>query len=212
MPRIDVRCSSCETISEVFRHHTDHPKTPPCPKCDGATVQVHLPSSARTLPPAVVVFAAPDGTLRFPGDPNGATAAKYEKMGYTRQEYRGWAEVRKLESRVNKQQYTQIVKRVERELQFREQSQHARRSDLYNGIRNGFQIPETVERTVRGQRVLVRTGRMKTVHLSPGAQEIAMAAVERNNEKPGPKAYDSGFHVEAYAYNRSNRDGSRTRD
>lgn len=175
-------------------------------------MQIHLPQRLKTLPPAVVVFAAPDGTYRFPGDPNGSTAARYEKMGYARQEFRGWAEVRRLEQKVGKQQYSEIVKKVEREQAFREAGQHARRSDFHDGMRNGFQIPETVERTVNGKRVMVRTGRMKTVKLTPAAREIAMAAVERNNNKPGPKAHEAGFHVEAYSYDRSNREGHRRRD
>ena len=175
-------------------------------------MQIHLPQRARIAPPAVVVFQAPDGTFRFPGDPNGLTAAKYEKLGYTRQEHRGWAEVRKLESRVNKQQYSEIMRKVEREQEWKETGTHARRSDFHHGLHAGFQIPETEERIVRGRRVMVRTGRMKHVKLGAMGRDVAMAAVERNNRKPGPTAREAGFHVEVYSNDRSNRDGHGRRD
>jgi hypothetical protein len=220
MPLIDVQCTVCELVSEVFRHHSEHPKTPACPKCDGATLQVHLPQymKLRALPPAVVVFAAPDGSFRFPGDPNGSQAARYEQMGYARKEFRGWAEVRSLESRVNKQQYSEIVRRVERHQALRERGQHERRSEMTNGIRNGFSIPETEERTIDGRRVMVRTGRMKTVKLTPIGHDVAEAAIARNNGRPASRAYDPGFHVSAYSYDKSNREqhrderGSKSRD
>lgn len=204
MPLIDVLCSACDSVLEVYRHNSDWPKTPACETCGGQTEQTHLPRRARTLPDAVVVFQAPDGTFRFPGDPNGSQAENYRKMGYERKEFRGFAEVRKLEGTVNKQQYSEIMRRVERHQEMHERGQHARRSDLYNGMANSFQIPETDEHGVR-------TGRMKTVKLGAYGRDVARAAVEKNNRRPAARAYEPGFHVEAYSNDRSNREGGRGR-
>ena len=139
MPLIDVRCQSCSTVSEVFRPLKDWPKTPACPKCDGSTEQVHLPSGFRTLAPAVVVYKAPDGTFRFPGtsDPHSRTSKKYDALGYERVEARGWAEVRRVEGQVNKHQTSEIRKRIERQCAIHEESTRARRSETVSGSSYG---------------------------------------------------------------------------
>jgi hypothetical protein len=38
------------------------------------------------------------------------------------------------------------------------------------------------------------------------------AAMARNDHKPGPRAFDAGFHVDVFSNNRSNRDDSRGPD
>ena len=117
---IDVTCKSCGTVSEVYRAAKDHPWTPPCPKCDDPnTEQIHLPNHIRNLPPAVVVYKAPDGTFRYPGSTEGLSTHNYDKMGYQRIEARGWAEVRRLEGTVNKQEASKIRQHVERQCEAR---------------------------------------------------------------------------------------------
>ncbi len=153
----------------------------------------------RSLPPAVVVYKAPDGTFRFPGsdDPHCRTAKNYNRLGYERIEARGWTEVRQLESRVTALQRTEMRQRVERKQQFHEEGEKIRRSDVYHGLANSFQIPILDE---KGQ----HTGRTRSVKLSPRGRDILRAAIEHNDRKPGPKEYDTGFHVECFSQNRSN--------
>ena len=206
MALIDIVCHECLTVSEVYRSIQDWPATPPCPKCDSLrTEQKHLPSYERSSAPAVVVFKAQDGSLRFPGDPNGLSAKNYEKLGYTREEYRGWAEVRKLETLVNKHEGSKIREHVEKEQAFREESTKRRRSEVFNGMANGFQIPEVNE---KGE----RTGRMRTVRMSEQGKDILRAVIARQDGKPVVRAGDPGFRVEAFSETRSNRDEGRRSD
>lgn len=207
MPLIDVRCQSCETVSEVHRPLAMHPATPVCPKCDGATEQIHLPRSARVNPPAVVVYKCPDGTFRFPGDDSdqSLTAKRYAELGYERVEARGWAEVRRVEQQVSKQQASEIRRRVERQCEQHERQLSERRGEIRRSLEQGFQMPETDS---RGR----PTGRMRTVRFSEEARGLMKAAMERNDSRPGPKSFDSGFHVSVYSDDRSNRDDARRPD
>jgi hypothetical protein len=181
MSLIDVTCLSCDTVSEVYRASADYPATPPCPKCDGPTQQIHLPPRARSTAPAVTVFRMPDGTYRYPGDPNGLSAKGYEQAGATRLDLRGWAEVRTFESQVNRSERARIEQRIERQEVAMAEGAALRRSDLFH--------------------------RMKT--MSPRARDLARALIARNNQKGGPRSYDPGFRVEVYSEGRSNRDASR---
>lgn len=205
MPNIDIRCLSCGEVSEVFRHNSAWPKTPACPKCDAATEQIHRPSYERSCAPAVVVFKAPDGSMRFPGDPNGLSAKQYERQGFTRIEARGWAEVRRLEKTVNQQEASKIRQRIERHQACREEGARLRRSEVYAGMANGFVIPEVDE---RGH----RTGRLKTVRMSEQGKDILREAMQRNDRRSPSASSDAGFRVEAFSENRSNRDESRGSD
>ena len=74
-----------------------------------------------------------------------------------------------------------------------------RRSEVRRGLEQGFQVPEVDD---RGQ----LTGRMQTVRLTTRAREIMAEAMRRTDQKGGPKAYETGFHVQAYSDDRSNRD------
>lgn len=204
MALIDIRCTSCDTISEVYRAAKDHPWTPACPKCDAtATEQIHLPRGVRGTAPAVVVYQAPDGTFRFPGETDGSATQKYDNLGYTRVEARGWAEVRRLEGRMNTQQSSEMRQRIEREQALREHGERARRSDVYNGMANSFSVPEVDERTGKF------TGRLKTVKLSEHAKDVMRAAIAHNDAKRRGRSDDAGVHVEVYSNDRSNRDDSR---
>lgn len=147
----------------------------------------------------MVLYKAPDGTFRFPGsdDPNCRTAKQYKKLGYERIEAKGWTEVRRVEHQVNQQQGVEIRKRVERQIECREAEIKSRRSEVYNGIRNGCVIPEVDE---KGN----RTGRMKVVRLTESGKAVMYAAMERNDGKPRPREGGAGFHVEVYSQNKGN--------
>ena len=217
MPLYSRKCvdPACGESFEVYLPIARYEERPPCPACGGATERHWTPLAATTTAAAVVVFRTPDGTYRFPGDPNGRTAKQYENMGYIREEKRGAAEVRALEKSVNRKEFEAIQKRVERHQRVREQGTALRRSDLNNAMANGCQIPET---RVNAQGQVVRTGRMKTVRYSDFGRAVARATMARHDAKPGPQTYEPGFHVEAYSYDRSNReasygpDGRRRRD
>jgi hypothetical protein len=204
---IDVRCLTCGTVFEAYRAAADWPTTPPCEKCTAPTEQVHFPKGTDITAPAVVLYKAPDGSFRFPGsdDPHGRTAQKYAKLGYERVELRGFAEVRRVESQVNKQQASEIRRRVERQCEQREAGMAIKRSDVRHGMEQGFQLPE---RDDDGR----PTGRMKTVRLSERGRDLMRTAMARNDGKARPKAWESGFHVDVYSNSRSNRDESRRPD
>lgn len=182
-----------------------YPDTPPCPKCDQPTEQIHLPSFMRNAPPAVVVFRAPDGSFRFPGDADGIQAGRYAAEGLERIELRGWREIRRFEQTVNERENADIRRRVERQLEAQSRGESIRRADFHAGMNHGFLVPEMAE-DAQGQ--IRPTGRMKTVVLSDRAKEIARHTMAINNNKR-VRSYDSGFHVEVYSMDRSNREESR---
>lgn len=191
MPLIDVECTACATISEVMRPLAMHPATPACPKCDQPTVQIHLPSCARTLPPAVVVYRAPDGSFRFPGDVGGSASGKYDRLGYERIEARGWAEVRSLETRLSTRERSLMARKLERQQAFAEAGEKIRRSDSYNGTLNGFRIPvQDAQGHIVGHKI---------VHMSDQGKAILRHAIDRNNHKPRESFRDVRIHVDAYS-------------
>lgn len=182
-------------------------EVPPCPVCQtpGETDWSVWRNENRTTVPPIIVFQAPDGSMRFPGTSDGPSAKRYESLGYTRVELRGFADVRRFEGKVNQQEMSKIQRRVERQQQALAIGEARRRSDLFHGFRHGFQIPETV---IARNGEHVKTGRMKTVHLSARAKDIGALLIERNNQKR-VHSHEPGFFVEAYSNNRSNRDESR---
>lgn len=199
MALIDVRCLTCDTVSEVYRAAKDWPATPACPKCDAPTEQAHRSKGLDTNAPAVVVYKMPDGSFRFPGDPNSAQSAKYRDQGGQRVELRGWQEIRPFEREVNKQEYSKICRRVERQQQAQEEGERIRRSDFNHGLHHGLRVPVS---DGHGGTV------MKTVQMSARARDIGRILMERNNKKR-VKGYEPGFRVEVYSENRGSRDESR---
>ncbi len=181
----DFQCTACDRIFEaVFTVDTDHPIGPPCPTCTGETIRVFLPPSVRWTPDAVVVYQAPDGSFRFPGETGGASCAKYDRLGYTRVEARGFAEVRHLESRMNTHEHSQMMRKQEQIQERRERGESLRRSELRSRMQG-----------------MSRLGR-----------DVARAAMARTDAKGRPIVRDAGLHVDAYANDRSNRDDSRRGD
>lgn len=158
-----------------------HPNTPVCPECGAKTVQIFLPQSTRWQVDPVVVFRAPDGTFRFPGDPTGPYANRCQRDGLERIELRSAAEVRRFEHVMNQREYARTARRVERAQQAREERESVNRSEL----------------------------RRLMPQMTEFGRSLARAAQRRNDEKPREKARDPGFHVEAFSYDRSNREESR---
>lgn len=202
MPILNFTCQTDGPYTAYRSVHED--AVPPCPTCQvpGETDWGVWRNESRCNPTPVVIFQAADGSFRFPGSADGAYAQKCASEGMTRVELRGWADVRRFEGRVNQQEQSKINRRVERQQAALAQGESIRRSELFNGMRNGFQIPDVDPSTGN------RTGRMKTVHLSARSKDVADRLIELGNRKR-VHSYEPGFHVDAYSYDRSNRDESR---
>jgi hypothetical protein len=180
MPLIDIRCAN-DHETEVYRALAEYPNTPPCPTCGAATEQWHPPPRTRWTADPVIVFRAPDGTYRYPGDASGTQAHRYEKQGYERVEIRSAAEMRAFERRVGQQEYSLAQRRAEIQQAQREQREARNRSNLRNQMQGW----------------------------SAAGRGVAQAAMARNDAKPLPRARESGFHSEVYSMDRSNRMESR---
>lgn len=183
MPLIDVQCqnAACGQIAEVYRPLAEWPKTPACPTCGGSTVQAFLPKAVTWTADPVVVFQAPDGTFRFPGEADGAATRRYEALGYTRIDVRNAVEMRRLERRVSAHDRSVMARRAEAKQANREAREAQTRSIL----------------------------RQQMARMSPFGRAVARAAMAQNDAKPRERGGDPGFHSEAYAYDRSNREASR---
>ncbi len=200
MPIVNFLCKTCGPFEQYRSVHSQ--ALPPCPSCQVESERHWVTNrTAPSTAPPVVVFRAADGSFRFPGSADGLYAKKCSDEGMTRVELRGWADVRKFEGQVNAQEMEKIHRRVERQQEAFGQSERIRRSALFEGAKNGFQIPEVDE---KGN----RTGRLKTVHLSPRAKDIMAKLVENNNRK-GVRAHAAGFHIDAYSNDRTNREPGR---
>jgi len=181
MPLIDVRCSKNPNHThEVHRPLAQWPATPPCLDCGAATIQVHLPKAASYVDP-IIVYQAPDGSLRFPGARNGRTVAGYESAGYRRMEIRGAADMRRFESSMNARESSIMARKLEQKLAAREQRESVNRSDL--------------------------RGRMQS--MTTMGRDVARAAMRHNDNKPRERTADPGFHSEVYSNDRSSREISR---
>jgi hypothetical protein len=180
MPLIDVECPNGHR-SEVNRPLAMWPATPPCPTCSSSTIQLLLPPQTRYFIDPVVVFRGPDGQYRFPGDANGLSAANYTRQGFERVELRSAADVRRFEKYMTKVEYARASRRVEMHQQQREQRESLTRSEL----------------------------RRLMPSMTEFGRQVARTAMARNDNKPRERAHDPGFHLEAFSYDRSNRDESR---
>lgn len=178
MPLIDVRCAN-DHVTEVMRPLAMWPATPPCPTCAAPTTQTHLPRAAHSVDP-VVIYRAPDGSFRFPGDVNTLTTARYDREGFTRIELRSAADVRRFESQMNRRELARAERRVERRQAQREARESATRSEL--------------RRIMPG--------------MTEFGRSLARAAMAKHDAAPRERARDAGFHVDAYSNDRSNRETS----
>lgn len=180
MPLIDLECTNGH-VSEVMRALAEWPATPPCPACGASTAQIHLPPRTRWTIDPIVVFRAPDGSFRFPGDAGGTSATRYQRQGFERIELRSATDVRRFESAMNARERSRMARKVERRQELREEREAVTRSEL---------------------RRLMAT-------MSPRGRAVARAAMTRNDDKPRERTQDPNFHSEVLSFDRSNRVASR---
>lgn len=183
MPLIDLRCINDDDphTFEYMRPLSEWPSTPLCPTCGAATIQIHLPKTVSQFMDPIVVFRAPDGTFRVPGEADGRSARNYAAMGYERVECKNAVDVRRVEAAMSKVDRRRMEASLERKHAAREQREKEQRSAL----------------------------RAKMSSFSPFGRDLAREAMRRNDNKPREYARDPGVHVEALAYDRGNREGSR---
>ncbi len=148
------------------------------------TEQIHLPPQIQSSVDAVVVYKAPDGSFRFPGDAAGLSAGNYEKQGFERVEIKGAVQMRRFEQTMNKQDYARAQRKFEMQQQQREARDKHLRSELFE----------------------------KMKYMSEHGRAVARTLIARNDGKPRERPSDGGFHSEVFAYDRSNRDESRGGD
>lgn len=183
MALIDVRClaPACGHLFEAYRHAADWPAVPPCEKCASPdTEQAHLPPRIRWTVAPVIVFRAPDGTHRFPGEADGASARKYAAQGFTRVEIRSATDMRRFERTMNRDEQRRATDAFERAEHQRSRSETARRRALYHEME----------------------------HMTPLGRDLAREAMARGDAiRRAPHVV--GFHSEIYNVDRSNREDSR---
>lgn len=207
MPNYGQKClkEDCGFIFNDLRPMAQSHVLPPCPKCGGETEREYSPiTSYDGNTPPVVVFRAPDGTYRYPGQTEGASVEQYSRLGYARVELRGFAEVRRFEREVNTEQSREIAQRAERQMVAHLEGERRRRSEVYNGMANGFVIPVHDK---RGRQIGT-----KVVRLSPLGMDIMRNAMHAMDGRERPRAREAGFFVDAYSNDRGSRDESRRSD
>lgn len=189
MPIVDICCTDddCAHMVEYYRslQNWEDP-LPVCEKCGQPTYQSLDQSHRRvmwTVDP-VIVFKAPDGTFRFPGDGNGLQASHYQKEGFERMEIRGATEMRRFESHMNKVEFSLAMRKSEMKQMQREHMEKENRSNL----------------------------RMAMQSMSRMGRDVANAAMRLNDDKPRERAAHPGFHSEVFSNDRSNREESRGPD
>lgn len=183
MPLIDVKCQAktCGVESEAYRPVSDWPKTPPCETCGSETKQTYNPSRSRHSIDPIVVFEAPDGSFRFPGDSSGLSVRRYEKLGYHRVEIRSATDMRRFEKKMNHRERGRMERSADRKQAVREAREHVSRARLRESMQS----------------------------MSAFGRDVATAAMAKNDAKPVDRNSDPGFHSEVFSYDRSNRDESR---
>lgn len=186
MPLYDFQCGTCDRVFEAIVPSSQIPAGPPCATCQGETMRVWLPPRTQwSVPDAVVVYQAPDGSFRYPGENGGSATAKYDRMGYKRIEARGVAEVRALERRLNAAENSHQRRLAEDRQAREEHGESMRRSELFRQMAS-----------------MSRLGR-----------DVARAAINRhNNQRHRGWHPGAGLHIDAYSNDRSNRDDSRGGD
>ena len=182
MPLIDLRCTGPDPHdTEYMRPLAEWPATPPCPVCAAPTTQMHFPRAVSSFIDPIVVYRAPDGSHRFPGDSDGAGARKYDRLGYTRIECRSAVEMHRLEGKMNAHDRAEGQLRVEAHARAREFREKEARSQLRDSMRS----------------------------MSEYGKDVARAAMRIGDNKPREYTRDPGIHSEALAYDRGNRAESR---
>ncbi|MGH9420937.1 MAG: hypothetical protein ACRD3J_13255, partial [Thermoanaerobaculia bacterium] len=146
MPQIDFTCPDHGPFVQYRSVHSQDLPLCPVEGCTQPTERHWITKAPPSLPDAVVVYQAPDGSYRFPGDPNGLSAAQYSRQGFTRIEARGWAAVRQLERDVEQHENRHRAQHFEHQQHRREQGQHARRSELFYRMKSMSRLGREVGR------------------------------------------------------------------
>ncbi len=183
MTLIDVRCLApdCGHIYPTMRPMADWPAVPSCEKCGSDdTEQAHLRKRTVWSVAPVVVFRAPDGTHRFPGEADGLSARKYAAQGFTRIEIRSATDMRRFERTMNKSEQRRATEAFDRAEVQRSASETARRRELHHEMQRMTPLGRDLARAAMAQSDAVR----RTPHVV-------------------------GFHSEVYNVDRSNREDSR---
>jgi len=184
MPIYVQCCTACGHTFEDVRTVSKIDPNPPCRECDSPTERTFAPATNTGYADAIVVYQAPDGTMRFPGAKDGRTVAEYNAAGYARHEIRSAAEMRRFEGQMNRHEKSIMARKLERKQAAREQ----RESELRSELRSRMQSMSTFGR------------------------DAARAAMRHNDSKPRERTADPNFHSEVYSFDRSNRDESRSSD
>ena len=191
----DFQCGTCDRLFDALVDAATLPAGPPCPTCGSATERRVLPPAVRWTPNAVVVYRAPDGSFRFPGETGGASCAKYDRFGYERIEARGFAEVRRLEQRMNAHERSHMARLDERRQALREHGERLRSSEL----RRVMEQHMTEDGRKFARRVVELRDQIADVRKRRGL----------DRERPTPRlGGEPGLHVECYSNDRSNREPS----
>lgn len=186
MPLVDLACTddTCDERTEFYRALASwSDPLPPCARCGAPTYQSLDQSQRRhhQSPDPVVVYQAPDGSFRFPGDTSSLSTARYDRLGYKRIELHNATEVRRFEAHMSKHDLSQAERRLEQREAARSARTSATRGDL----------------------------RMAMQSMSRFGRDLARAAQSRNDNAPRERARDSGFYVDAYSNDRGSRMESR---
>jgi len=138
VPVADYRCGRCGAVVEHFFHHI--PAEIPCEteRCPGPAVRTFDPSITMRRPRSraqpfdpVVVHRDADGNYRFPGSPDAAVPAGFERV-----ELRTTAEVRRFEGDVNRRESERHDEAAARDQGFYGRLQTQNRSDLRAAMRH----------------------------------------------------------------------------
>jgi hypothetical protein len=184
MALIDISCEDGHIAENFYRAAKDWQTTPPCETCGKPTERIFLPPrTAHTVDP-VIVYQAPDGSLRFPGAKEGLSNARYEQQGFRRIEIRGALEMRRFEKHMNQHERSIMSRKLEARQRADEERERVNRRELRSAMSS-----------------MTRRGR-----------DLARVAMSRNDNKPKKYSSDPGFFNDAYSNDRSSRDEHRGSD
>lgn len=179
----DAWCPACDVVEtgveSAAREAIYH--LPPCETCGGPTRIISLPPAVTWDVAPVVVYRAPDGSFRYPGDADGVSAAQYKRLGYDRVELKGFGAVRQFERRANQHESSRAAIVAENRDRGRQMQESATRGELFR--------------------------QMKT--MSNLGRDVARAAIATGNARPAIRAHDAGIRVEVYSDDRSSREAAR---
>lgn len=190
MPNYDFTCPN-DHITEKFVPLSEwrDGMTTPCEKCGEQAEQVVLPRGATTAITPFVYYLTPTGEIRVPG-----TSERGMPMpqGFQRCEITTFGELRGLERRLSRQEFSKISQASELRDYQDEMDSKQDRSDMRDYLRTG-RVPEIDQAETARRGEVVFTGRMKEI--SPAAREMMQMAIDRSNLKRRFQSHDPGLHL-----------------